>query len=128
MSTKVILDLPNETYARAAQLAQLTNRDVADVLTDALTLSLPPLQRLQNPLPISKLNNDEVLRLAHSQMNAAESLRFSTLQDKQQAGLLNEIERNELARLFEHYQVGLLQKALALAEAVRRGLLPPLTS
>jgi hypothetical protein len=83
---------------------------------------------LENALSINALSDDEILRLAQSQMDARESARFSVLQDKQQAGLLNEGERVELANLLQVYQAGLLRKALALNEAVRRGLHPPLVS
>jgi len=51
---------------------------------------------------------------------------LSTLLDRQQAGTITEPERAELAALFQLYQEGLLRKAHALAEAMRRGLRDPL--
>jgi predicted DNA-binding protein len=44
MSRQVTVDLPDEIYRRAETLAQLTSRDVASVLADAISLSLPPLE------------------------------------------------------------------------------------
>jgi len=48
--------------------------------------------------------------------------------DRQQAGKLGEIEQAELAALMKIYEIGLLRQSQALAEAVHRGLLPPLQS
>jgi hypothetical protein len=59
-------------------------------------------------------------------MSEAEDDRFSDLLDRQQAGALTEAERTELAAFMERYQVGMLHKAWALREAVRRGLREPL--
>jgi hypothetical protein len=42
MSTRVMVTLPDDVYHRAAHLAQLASRDVADLLAEAITLSLPP--------------------------------------------------------------------------------------
>jgi hypothetical protein len=52
--------------------------------------------------------------------------RLSVLLGKQQGGELLEVERRELAALMQAYQEGLLRKAQAQAEAVRRGLMEPL--
>jgi predicted transcriptional regulator len=38
MSTQVTLTLPDEVYRRAERLAQLSSRDVADVLADTTPL------------------------------------------------------------------------------------------
>jgi len=55
-------------------------------------------------------------------MAAVDDARLSMLLDHQQAGTLTSEERAELAALMQLYQVGLLRKAQALREAVRRGL------
>jgi hypothetical protein len=41
MSTRVVIDLPDEVYHRAKRLAQLMSRDVTDILSDTVALSLP---------------------------------------------------------------------------------------
>lgn len=76
---------------------------------------------------VSELSDQEVLKLAESQMTPAEDRRLSQLLDRQQAGKLKAEERLELFALMQIYQNGLLRKAMALAEAVRRGLREPLT-
>jgi hypothetical protein len=72
------------------------------------------------------LSDAEVVRLADSRMPPDRDRRFSVLLDRQQAGLLREDERPELFALVQAYQEGMLRKALALREAVRRGLRPPM--
>lgn len=53
--------------------------------------------------------------------------RLSDLLKEQQAGTLNDLDRAELAALMRTYELGLLRQSQALAEAVRRELIPPLT-
>jgi hypothetical protein len=119
---QVIVNLPEDTYRRARRLAQLTRRDVADVLADALDLSLPALS--DSPLTVvAQMTDDQVLSLAASRLSEEEDQRLSQLLDSQQAATLTEAERAELARLMQHYQERLLLKAEALAEGVKRGLL-----
>jgi hypothetical protein len=127
MSTQVIVTLPDEVYQRAERLAQLTGRNVADVLADTNVLSLPPL----NPpakmhKPITDLSDEDVLTLAELQMHPDQDRKLSLLLDQQQAGGLPDAERVELLALMQLYQEGLLRKAQALHEAVKRGLREPL--
>lgn len=129
MSMQVTITLPDEVYRQAQQLAQITNRAVAEVLTETIAsglLQIDPLSvEIQN---IEELSDRAVLDLAESQMAPARSRRFSRLLDRQQAGALTGEERAELNALMQHYQIGLLHKAQGLQEAVRRGLRPPLES
>jgi hypothetical protein len=53
---------------------------------------------------------------------------LSELLDQQQAGRLDFQKRDELTALMQVYQEGLLRKATALSEAVKRGLREPLDS
>jgi len=61
-------------------------------------------------------------------MEPTQDQRLSTMLDRQQAGELTEAERPELLALMQVYQEGLLRKAQALHEAVRRGLCERLDS
>ena len=127
MSTQVTVTLPDEVYERAARLAQLSHREVADILAETISVSLPILHpQAEVPAPVEDLADAEVLALTDLQLPAAQDQRLSTLLDRQQAGALTEQERAELVSLFQLYQEGLLRKAQALAEAVRRGLREPL--
>jgi CopG-like RHH_1 or ribbon-helix-helix domain, RHH_5 len=127
MATRVVVTLPDDVYRRVEQLAQLTNRDVADLLADTITLSLPPLDIFtQSVQAVTSLSDEDVLALTELQMLPAQDRRLSALLQKQQAQALSNPERAELLALMQVYQEGLLRKAQALREAVRRGLRMPL--
>lgn len=124
---QVTVNLPEETYRRAKRLAQLTRREVADVLADTLSLSLPSLTEGKAPAT-QDMTDAQVIALTELQLSANEDKRLGELLDKQQAGELTDDERPDLNRLMQVYQEGLLLKSEALAEAVSRGLIPPLSS
>jgi predicted transcriptional regulator len=127
MTTQVIITLPDEIYQRAERFARLANRDVASVLADTIRLSIPPIREDVLDLePISSLSDQQVLTLTQLQMEPEQDAQLSKLLDRQQAGLLVESERIELQTLMQIYQEGLLRKATALSEAVKRGLIEPL--
>jgi hypothetical protein len=75
----------------------------------------------------SSLSDEEILRRAEMQLDADDDRLLSELLYKQQAGNLVESERSELDRLMQIYQIQLLRKAQAVAEAVHRGLREPLS-
>lgn len=129
MSTQITVTLPDEVYRRADRLARLTGRSLADLLADTIGLSLSPVSpQAESYPPASTLSDEEVLALADLQMEPAEDRQLSALLDKQQSGTLTEVERPELLALLQLYQEGLLRKAQALHEAVRRGLRESLAS
>jgi hypothetical protein len=128
MSTQITITLPDEVYQRAEQFARLANRDVASVLADTIQLSIPPVRADSLDLePISDLSNDQVLALTKLQMEPEQDTRLSELLDRQQSGRLMENERLELQSLMQIYQEGLLRKATAISEAVKRELMEPLS-
>jgi len=61
-------------------------------------------------------------------MDGRQSARFSDLLDKQQAGILAELERSQFYSLFQTYQRLWLRQSQAFAEAVRRELREPLSA
>ncbi len=128
MSTQITITLPDEVYQRAERFARLANRDVASVLADTIQLSIPPIRvNVLDLEPISNLSDERVLALTELQMEPEQDDRLSKLLDRQQAGILVEDERLELQTLMQIYQEGLLRKATALSEAVKRGLTEPLS-
>jgi pyruvate-formate lyase len=129
MSTIVTVTLQDEVYRRAEQLAEMTNLRVNEVLSDAIALSLlPPNSQPASVKPVSELSDKEVVKLTELQLPSTQDRRLSRLLNRQQAGKIRAEERAELMALMEVYQYGLLRKAQALAEAVRRGLREPLIS
>ncbi len=127
MVMQVVVNLPEETYRRAKRLAQLTRRDVGEVLADTLALSLPSLAE-GKAVSMQEMSDERVLALAELRLSAEDDDRLGDLLDGQQAGELTGDERSELARLMQRYQEGLLLKSEALAEAVARKLISPLVS
>jgi hypothetical protein len=127
MSTQVVVTLPDELYYRAERLAQLTSREVAEVLADTIALSLPSLSsQPASVTPVTELTDEEVLTQAGLQMTPAQDRQLSTLLHRQQTRELSDMERSEMLALMQVYLEGLLRKAQALHEAVRRGLREPL--
>ena len=125
MPTTVLVELPDVTYQSAAHLAQLTHRTIGETLADVVVLSLPSLAGL-DPADLTTLTDGQVLRLTQITLPTLRDERLTVLLDRQQTGALLPGEPAELARLMQIYQESLLVKAHALAEAVRRGLIPSL--
>ena len=129
MSTQITLTLPDEVYQRVERFARLANRDLASILADTIQLSIPPVSPEAAALePVSVLSDEQVMALTQLEMEPDQDARLSELLDRQQAGILTEKERPELQALMQIYQEGLLRKATALSEAVKRGLMEPLSS
>ena len=67
MSKDVMVSLPDEVYRRIESLAQITGRNVCDVLADAIALSLPPLDDSGTKRrPVAELSDREVVDLTGS--------------------------------------------------------------
>ncbi len=129
MSTKITITLPDDVYQRAERFAKLANRDLASVLADTIQLSIPPVSpEAANLEPVSELADEQVMALTELQMEPEQDTRLSDLLDRQQSGILTDTEHLELQTLMQIYQEGLLRKATALSEAVKRGLMEPLSS
>ncbi len=123
MSTQVTINLPDEVYQRAEQFARLANRDLSSILAETIQLLIPAVDSENKEFePISSLSDDQVLALTELQMDVDQDTHLSALLDRQQAGTLIENEATELQTLMQIYQEGLLRKATALNESVKRGL------
>jgi hypothetical protein len=128
MNTQVTITLPDEVYKRAERFAHLANRDVASVLADTILVSIPLVREdVLSSAPVSALTDEEVIGLTQLQMDFDQDQRLSTLLNRQQEGFLLDHERVELQTLMQIYQEGLLRKATALSEAVKRELIEPLS-
>jgi len=126
MSTQLTLSLPDEVLQRARKYAEYTKRDIKEIITTTLASTLPSLDTIEQLRTIAKLPDSEVLALTKSRMDKKADRCLSKLLDRQQAGKLNDPEQAELAALMRLYEMGLLRQSQAFAEAVSRGLLPPL--
>lgn len=119
---QVVVNLPEETYRRAERLAQLTRREVGEVLADTLALSLPALAK-GKAAAMQDMSDERVLALTELRLSDEDDKRLGDLLDTQQAGGLTAANRTELALLIQRYEEGLLLKSEALAEAVARKLI-----
>ena len=140
MNKPITLNLPENVYNRAEELAQLIGRDLTDVLIEAISLSLSSTSPINESdyaprtgeanrdrsESVKSLSDSEVTAMSELQMESEQDLRLSQLLSKQQADTLSEAERSELWTLMQVYQTLLVKKAVALREAVSRGLREPL--
>jgi hypothetical protein len=127
MTAQITVTLPEDVLQRAELWARRAGRPVTELLAEAIELSLRPLGAPPNgEKPLAAWSDEEVLAAADAQMPAADDQRLSELLYRQQAGLLSDAQRGELAALMQLYQAALLHKAQALREVVRRGLREPL--
>lgn len=127
MGTQITVTLSDAAYQRAQRLANLTARDVADVLAEAIEVTLTPLATpADDDRPVTELPDAAVLALADLRLPATLDGRLSRLLAAQQAGHLTDAQRDELHALMQIYQVMQLRKARGLGEAVARGLRPRL--
>ena len=128
MSTQVVLTLSDDLYEQARQWAILTQREVPQFLTEALALVLMPVGALPaGSPPVTALSDAEILALAQVQMAPQQGQRLDQLLTKQGEETLTEHEQAELLALMQVYHQLWLRQSEALAEAVHRGLRPPLT-
>jgi uncharacterized protein YggL (DUF469 family) len=133
MNKPITLNLPEDVYNRAEGLAQLIGRNLNDVLIEAISLSLSSTSSINESdrhfsESVKSLSDSEVIAMSELQMESEQDLRLSQLLSKQQAGRLTEAERPELWTLMQVYQTLLVKKAVALREAVSRGLREPLSA
>jgi hypothetical protein len=129
MSIPVTVNLADDVYQRAKRFALIANRDLSSVIADTVANSFP-LTGVDSDLisPVADLTDEQVMALTQLEMEPLQDAKLSTLLDRQQAGSLESGEPEELEFLMQVYREGLLRKATALVEAVKRGLMEPLNS
>ena|SRR6266545_3994882 len=127
MSTQLTLEIPDEVLRGATSVAAATRRDVTEVLEEALTLAFGRLAAADDAArPIGSLTDLEVRALCDARLPEPAAGRLSDLLEKRRNGERVPDEDAELAALMQSYQSIWLRQSEALAEAVRRGLRPPL--
>ncbi|MEA5476421.1 hypothetical protein VB774_02205 [Pseudanabaena galeata UHCC 0370] len=89
----------------------------------------PPKQEPNlNLAHLSTLSDQQVIAITELQMEPSQDQKLSQLLQTQQERTLTTAEQSELEMLMEIYQAGLLRKAQALNESVKRGLRQPLSA
>ena len=124
MDTQITLTLPQDLYQRASNIALLTGWSVEDAVLVMLEVTLPALIPFVDfDKPVESLSDVDVLALTRLQMSPEYDTRHSALLSRQQAGSISVVERRELQTLQRVYEIGMIFKSRAFAEAVQRGLL-----
>ncbi|SRR5258706_7692467 len=122
MDAQITVTLPEDVLQRAELLAERVGRPVADLLAETIELAMRPMGTSSDVEQMGTMTDEDVLTAADADLPPDEDQRLSELLDRQQSSLLSDDERSDLAVLMQRYQDGLLRKAGALREAVRRGL------
>ncbi len=124
MSTQLTLNLPDGLVQRAQVVAKRVGRTVNDLLAESIELSLKPWSNSPSS-ELDQCSDDEVLQACDLQLSVTDDERLSQLLQQQQSVPMTPAEHSELGSLMQAYQEGLVRKAEALSEAVRRGLRGP---
>jgi hypothetical protein len=125
----VTLSLPDKLYEKARQWAAVTHQDLDEALADALELVLTPLPSVPElDDPIEALSDSDLLAQTRLQLPADRGQRLSELSADRRVGTLSPEKQQKLLGLTQIYQRYWLRQSEALAEAVRRELLPAMHS
>ena len=124
MSTQLTLNLSESLMRRAQAVANRAGRSVNDLLAESIELSLKPWSHSAD-VELRQCSDDDVIQACDLQMSATDDDRLSQLLSDQQSASLTAAEQAELTALMQVYQEGLVRKAEALSESVRRGLRGP---
>lgn len=114
MSTTLTIELPDELAARAKAAAG--SKPLAEAMLDWIA-------RGMSETPIEQLSDAEVSRAAAATMPAEQQTELHDLLADRRESRLTPDGRARLDQLMAEYRRGLLAKAKAVNEAVRRGLL-----
>lgn len=121
MSEHVTIELSEQVARRAESVARLSNRRVEDVLAELL-------ERAVEELPVDMLPDEDVITLADMVLDGDRNEELSGLLARNREGRLDDEAKRQLDEIMSVYERGLLRKAQALREAVRRGLREPLVA
>ena len=121
MSEQITIELSEQVARRAESIARLSRRRVEDVLAELL-------ERAVEELPVDMLPDEDVIALAEMTLDKDRDDELSELLARNRESQLDDAAKRRLDELMGIYERGLLRKAQALREAVRRGLLEPLVA
>jgi hypothetical protein len=114
MSTTLTIDLPDDLAAKAKSAAG--SRPLADAVLDWIARGV-------EETPVERMTDEEVRHAATAMMPTERQTELRALLADQRESRLTPDGRARLDELMAEYRSGLLAKAKAVNEAVRRGLL-----
>ncbi|MBZ0301590.1 MAG: hypothetical protein K8J31_17725 [Anaerolineae bacterium] len=115
------LEVPEDIYTRALEIARTTAQPVEQVLVDQLMmLTLPPDEQAElNAL--RQLSDDALWSIAAEQMAESIQTRMQILMERNSRGQITEDEYQELAKLVERGNRLMVRKAEASGILMERG-------
>jgi predicted DNA-binding protein len=133
-SHSITIELPENVFDRLTQLAQTTDRPLAEIVAQSIASNLPPSieqasTELQSELlKMQRLNDTELLSIAQTTVSSAQQQRHEELLVKNEDLDISGIEREELANLRLAIDNLTVQKAYAWALLRWRGYRIPALS
>lgn len=116
------LELPQDLYNSAKQLADAQHRPVEQVIVDYINLPTQVDTAMGNE--IKMLANDALLQIVEMKLPPAEVAQLERLLDLQGTRPLTQFEHDQLVALVDLEGYITVRKAYALLEATNRGILP----
>ena len=116
---RITVEIPDELESLARNVAARTHRKVEDVLQECLNQYL-------SETPVDWLFDGHLLDLMASQLSDDHQSELSDLLEINRERIMSSTERKRLDELMQIYGQGMVRKAEATKEAVKRGLIPPL--
>jgi hypothetical protein len=114
---KVTVEVNEALYKLARTIAESTGKPIEGVLADLMN-------RFGHEPSIEQLRDEEVLKIADSRLAQHQQEELDMLLTLSNAGKLETQQKMQLDELMEIYRLGQVRKALAMKEAVERGLRP----
>jgi hypothetical protein len=114
---KVTVEVNEALYKLARTIAESTGKSIEIVLAELMN-------RFGHEPSIEQLRDEEVLKIADSRLGQHQQEELDTLLTLGNAGKLEPQQKAQLDELMEIYRRGQVRKALAMKEAVERGLRP----
>jgi hypothetical protein len=116
------VSLSERVFSRVSDIARLTHRTIDEVIEEtfeeSFTKQVDDLKR-----SVIFASDDEILALANFQMSGNENARFTELLTKNAVQVLDQTDEAELQGLMQICRFNDLRKAIAINEAIGRGLL-----
>jgi hypothetical protein len=114
MAISITLTLPDEIFNLAQSLAHSINRDLNDILVEAIAFSISPNYQGEKISSLNSLSDEKIIKLTQLQMASEQDQKLSELLNQQQERDLSTFENRELWSLMQIYQINLLKKAQGL--------------
>jgi uncharacterized protein YnzC (UPF0291/DUF896 family) len=122
---ELTLKLPQQVYDQVRKAAERSQRQVVDVITEALTAAAPafstPMNISASLAQLAYLNDAALWQAARSAMMHHQRERLAALHDKQQREKLTASEQQEEAMLLRLYRETILVRAQAAVILQKRG-------